>query len=63
MRFRRRHAELDERIATARDEARRSRWRLTRIREEVIRPLHAAAGENGFAQIIRESLLEGHGKP
>lgn len=63
MRFRRRHAELDERIATARDEARRSRWRLTRIREEVIRPLRDVADENGFAQIIRESLLEGHGKP
>jgi len=49
-------------VATARHEARVSRRRLTRIREEVIRPLNAAAGENGFAQIIRESLLEGHGK-
>ena len=61
--LRRRHAELDDRVATARHEARVSRRRLARIREEVIRPLRDVADENGFAQIIRESLLEGHGKP
>ena len=64
-RFRRRHAELDKRVASATaraqaaaDEARKSRVRQEAVREHVVEPLQAAARHNQFAEMIRASLIE-----
>lgn len=68
-RFRRRHEELDERVASATaraqeaaGEARKSRDRQEAVREHVVRPLERAAEHNQFAQMIRDSLTEGRGE-
>ena len=68
-RFRRRHERLDARVksATARaetaaDEAARSQVRQDTAREHVMLPLQQAAAHNQFADLIRRSLAEGHGK-
>lgn len=68
-RFRRRHEELDERVASATaraqeaaGEARKSRDRQEAVRERVVRPLERAAEHNQFAQMIRDSLTEGRGR-
>lgn len=68
-RFRRRHADLDARVTDAtaraeeaRGEVRRSRERQETVREKVVMPLQRAAEHNQFADLIRRSLTEGHGK-
>lgn len=68
-RFRRRRDELDERVAsataraeTAAGEARKSRARQEHVREHVVGPLQRAAEHNQFADLIRRSLTEGHGR-
>lgn len=64
--LRRRHAELDARVADARKraddaagEARKSQARQEAVRERVVMPLQRAAAHNQFAQMIRDSLTEG----
>lgn len=68
-RFRRRSRELDARLAdaTARaqeaaGEARKSRVRQEAVREHVVAPLQRAAEHNQFADMIRDSLAQGHGR-
>jgi hypothetical protein len=65
--LRRRHRELDARVADAtaraemaREEAGKSVARQESVRENVVRPLRAAAEHNQFSQLIRDSLREGH---
>lgn len=67
-RFRRRHRELDARLAeaTARAEAaaaeaEKSLARQESVREHVVKPLKRAAEHNQFADLIRNSLTEGNG--
>ena len=45
-----------------RSEADVSRDRQRRAREQVIRPLEELAEQNRFAEMIRQSLIEGHGR-
>lgn len=59
--FRRRHGELDKRVEQAKEEAEQSRERLEQFREHVIDPLQDAGSRNQFAEIIRRSLIDGHG--
>lgn len=66
-RFRRRHEELDKRVAsataraeTAGEEVARSQARQETVREHVVKPLQRAAEHNQFADLIRRSLAEGH---
>lgn len=61
MRIFRRHRELDKRAEEARREAERSRERLEQFREQVIEPLQDAGSRNQFAEVIRRSLIKGHG--
>ena len=61
MRFRRRRADLDARVAAAEEEKQESGRRLRRMRNEVVEPLEAKERHNQFADIIRRSLQEGHG--
>lgn len=68
-RFRRRHEELDARVTDAtaraeeaRGEAAKSRERQEAVREKVVVPLQRAAARNSFAELIRDSLTEGHRK-
>jgi hypothetical protein len=56
-----RHRRLDERVEEARGEAELSRLRLAEARVSVVAPLRAAAEHNEFADLIRQSLIEGHG--
>lgn len=63
---RRRHADLDARVAdaqaraeTAAEEARMSAARQETIRANVVRPLRDLAEQNQFAALIRASLIEG----
>ena len=49
-----------ERIAAAEREVELSRQRLQDTRENVIKPLMAAAEQNNFAMIIAQSLTQGH---
>lgn len=65
-RFRRRHEELDKRVASATaraqdaaGEARKSEVRQEAVREHVVAPLQRAAQHNQFAQLIKDSLAEG----
>jgi hypothetical protein len=65
-RFRRRHEELDKRLAsataraeTAGKEVARSQARQEAVREHVVEPLQRAAEHNQFADLIRRSLSEG----
>lgn len=65
--FRRRHADLDARVAEAEkragdaaDEARLSRTRQEAVVENVVKPLRRAAERNQFAELIRQSLVNGH---
>ena len=51
-----------ERIAAAEREVELSRQRLHDTRENVVKPLLAAADRNNFADLIRASLVEGHRK-
>jgi hypothetical protein len=67
--FRRRHADLDARITRARrraeeaaEEAEKSRRRHAAVCEHVVGPLRRAAEQNSFAEILRVSLIEGHGR-
>lgn len=67
-RFRRRHEELDARLAdaTARAEAaaaeaEKSAARQASVREHVVKPLRQAAEHNQFADLIRASLIQGNG--
>jgi hypothetical protein len=69
-RLRRRREELDKRVASARAraetataEAEKSRARQESVREHVVGPLRQAAEHNQFAQLIRDSLIEGRGRP
>ena len=55
-----RKAALDARAADAAGEKRLSGERLEQIRRDVIDPLHAAGKRNRFADMIRNSLLEGY---
>jgi hypothetical protein len=68
-RLRRRHEELDARVAsataraeTAGEEAAKSRARQEDARERVMEPLQQAARHDQFAEMITASLAEGHGK-
>lgn len=58
---RRKHDELDKRVEQATEEAAQSRERLERFRENVIDPLQDAGSRDQFAEIIRRSLIDGHG--
>ncbi len=67
--FRRRHADLDARVAEAREraedaaaEARLSEARHEAVVEQVVKPLRRAADRNQFAEMIRQSLIDGHGR-
>jgi len=53
------HREWDERAKTARAEAEKSRRALEEAREQVVAPARSLRDRNHFAQIIRDSLLEG----
>jgi hypothetical protein len=53
--------DLDERVRQAREEADESQRRLHAIRRNVVQPLTEAGTRNQFAEIIRRSLIEGHG--
>lgn len=64
--LRRRHAELDARVAdarvcaeVAREQAELSRTRHEAIVEQVVKPLRKAGERNQFASMIRRSLIEG----
>jgi hypothetical protein len=64
---RNRIAELDARVATAREraeaaveEARYSAERHEEIRTQVVAPLKKAAEHNQFAELIRATLVNGH---
>lgn len=67
--FRRhRHADLDARVAEAEKradeaagEARLSQVRHEAVVENVVRPLRRAGERNQFAELLRRSLIEGHG--
>lgn len=68
-RFRRRHEELDKRVAsataraeTAGEEVARSRARQEHVREHVVEPLLKASEHNQFADLIRDSLAGGRGR-
>jgi hypothetical protein len=54
-----RRKDLDARVQRAEREAEEARERLARTREEVVKPLRRMAENNQFAQMIRESLLNG----
>ena len=51
-----------ERIAAAEREVELSRQRLHDTRENVVKPLLAAAEQNNFASLIAASLAQGHRK-
>ena len=51
-----------ERIAAAEREVDLSRQRLHDTRENVVKPLMAAAEQNNFAALIAASLVQGHRK-
>jgi hypothetical protein len=53
------HREWDERAKQARAEAEQSRRSLEEDRERVVAPSRSLRDRNHFAQIIRDSLLEG----
>lgn len=65
--FRRQHHDdLDARVADAQAraedaaaEARKSQVRQEAVRENVVRPLRQAAARNQFAEMLRDSLIEG----
>jgi len=48
-----------ERVAAAEREVELSRRRLLETRENVVKPLQAAAAQNSFAEIIAASLAQG----
>ena len=48
-----------ERLAAAQREVDLSRERLDETRENVVKPLRRAAEHNQFAELIRQSLIEG----
>jgi aspartate/tyrosine/aromatic aminotransferase len=50
------------RLASAEREVEVSRQRLHNTREQVVKPLRAAAERNNFAQLIAQSLAQGHRK-
>lgn len=67
-RLRRRHTDLDARVADARalaekagEEVRRSQARQESVQQHVVKPLRRAAEHNQFADLIRRSLTEGNG--
>jgi hypothetical protein len=51
-----------ERVAAAQREVELSRQRLRDTREKVVEPLMAAAAHNNFAELIAQSLTQGHRK-
>jgi aspartate/tyrosine/aromatic aminotransferase len=51
-----------EQLAAAEREVEVSRQRLHETRENVVKPLQAAAAQNNFAVIIARSLAHGHRK-
>lgn len=64
----RRHADLDARVAQAEKradeaagEARLSQARHEAVVEQVVRPLRKAGERNRFADMIRQSLIDGRG--
>ena len=56
----RRRRQLDERVEDARSQAAASQQRLDDMREQVAEPLRRAAQHNRFADLIRDSLSDGH---
>lgn len=52
---------LGERVGHARAEVDLSRERLEQAHREVVEPLRRAGNRNQFAELIRDSLLEGRG--
>lgn len=53
------HREWDERAEQARAEAEKSRKALEETREQIVGPARSLRDRNHFAQVIRDSLLEG----
>jgi aspartate/tyrosine/aromatic aminotransferase len=51
-----------ERVAAAQREVELSRQRLRETRENVVKPLQAAAAHNNFAELIAQSLAQGYRK-
>jgi aspartate/tyrosine/aromatic aminotransferase len=49
-----------KRLAAAEREVELSRQRLRDTRENVVKPLQAAAAQNNFAVLIAQSLAQGH---
>lgn len=67
MRWRRRIAELDARVAAAKEraesaeqEAQYSAERHEEIRSQIVAPLKKAAEHNQFAELLRATLVNGH---
>lgn len=67
--FRRRHAALDARVDAAREnaeaaerQAELSEERYRSVRQHVVDPRRELGRRNGFADILRDSLAEGHGR-
>jgi len=67
--WRARHVELDARVARAKrhardaeEEAERSRLRYEAMHETVVMPLRKAASRNQFAELLQQSLADGHGR-
>jgi hypothetical protein len=54
-----RHRELEDHVEKARAEAERSRRALEEARQKIVAPAQSLRDRNGFAEIIRDSLLEG----
>ena len=51
-----------DRLAAAEREVELSRQRLHDTNEQVVKPLRAAAAQNNFAEMIAQSLAQGHRK-
>jgi hypothetical protein len=60
--FWRRRRELKERVRNATEEAEISRDRLETARRDVVEPLVTAGRRNQFADLIRDSLINGRRK-
>jgi len=67
VRWRRRIAELDARVAAAKEraesaaqEAQYSAERHEEVRTQVVAPLKKAAEHNQFAELLRATLINGH---
>ena len=58
-----RHRESGAGLAEAAAQRARAEQRLGQVRRDIVTPLREAAEHNNFAEMIRQSLLAGHGHP